>query len=138
MVSVSAVPGRCRAVSAAADKVGNIIRVETFIFLRASIQTGSGTTIQPATVINLDVYALCCRLSQRLDDTGKFSTEFFIDASHELALFVWDNGTGNKLTPTTYFCSSTVEASDKCAVYTRQYATCVSAALERFSLSMRL
>lgn len=34
----------------------------------------------------------------------KFASEFAIDAGHELAMFIWDEGRGHKLTEATYFC----------------------------------
>lgn len=33
-----------------------------------------------------------------------FASEFAIDAAHELAMFIWDEGRGHKLTEATYFC----------------------------------
>lgn len=34
----------------------------------------------------------------------KISSDFFIDASHELSLFAWNNGRGHKLSRAPYFC----------------------------------
>lgn len=56
----------------------------------------------------------------------KFSTEFYIDASHELSLFAWNNGKGHKLTAVSYFC---LEKKTGCAIYDdsgKPYSACVS------------
>ncbi|XP_037042574.1 beta-1,3-glucosyltransferase [Bradysia coprophila] len=60
------------------------------------------------------------RLLERLNNE-KFSTEFFIDASHEFSLFVWNNGNGHKLTSAPYFCQ---QRKIGCAIYSKPYATC--------------
>lgn len=62
------------------------------------------------------------RLLERLNNE-KFSTEFFIDASHEFSMFVWNNGKGHKLTSASYFCQ---QRKIGCAIYSKPYATCVS------------
>lgn len=62
------------------------------------------------------------RLLERLNNE-KFSTEFFIDASHEFSMFVWNNGKGHKLSPAPYFCQ---QRKNGCAIYSKPYATCVS------------
>lgn len=62
------------------------------------------------------------RLLERLNNE-KFSTEFFIDASHEFSMFVWNNGKGHKLRSAPYFCR---QRKIGCAIYSKPYATCVS------------
>lgn len=44
----------------------------------------------------------------------KITSDFFIDASHELALFIWDNGKGVRMTSKKFLCT---EWSKECAVY---------------------
>ncbi|KXJ71725.1 hypothetical protein RP20_CCG019842 [Aedes albopictus] len=57
------------------------------------------------------------RLVQVLSSAGQTLTEFFIDAAHEFALLAWNRGTGNRLTPVTYFCAA---AAERCAIYAKQ------------------
>lgn len=52
-------------------------------------------------------------------------SDFFIDASHELSLFAWNNGRGHKLTRAPYFCAarrptllaSASHTDNGCAIY---------------------
>lgn len=43
------------------------------------------------------------RLAERIQNE-RILSDFFIDASHELSLFAWNNGKGHKLTMAPYFC----------------------------------
>ncbi|KAJ6650035.1 Beta-1,3-glucosyltransferase, partial [Pseudolycoriella hygida] len=78
-------------------------------FLYPFLNAGVGITIP-----------LLNRLLERLNNE-KFSTEFFIDPSHEFSMFVWNNGKGHKLKSAPYFCQ---QRKIGCAIYSKPYATC--------------
>lgn len=59
-------------------------------------------------------------LLQVLSSAGATLTEFFIDAAHEFALLAWNRGSGNRLTPATYFCARPGEG---CAIYANPLTT---------------
>lgn len=61
-----------------------------------------------------------CRLSERIH-IEKNQSDFFIDASHELSLFAWNNGEGHKLTAAPYFCAErkSSDIGNGCAIYSR-------------------
>jgi hypothetical protein len=54
----------------------------------------------------------------------QFSYDFFIDASHELAMFVWNEGKGEKLiSRSSYICE---KYEEKCSLYAASVSDCVS------------
>lgn len=62
----------------------------------------------------------------RLSDKLKHETinkDFSIDSAHELALFIWDDGSGQKLGHDPAFC---VEKARNCASYPLPFQLCVS------------
>lgn len=83
----------------------------TWFSLRNGISKGKKPTVSP-----FFFYRLVERI--RIE---KSLSDFFIDASHELSLFAWNNGKGHKLNGAPYFCAER-KPSDKgngCAIYSR-------------------
>lgn len=69
-------------------------------------------------------FIISCPLLKRISDRLKNSTpslDFSIDAQHELALYIWNNGKGVALTEATYLCGSSSSAD--CATQHRQMFT---------------
>lgn len=61
-----------------------------------------------------------CRLVHRLPNTT-LSSDFFIDASHELALFIWNKNNGVRLRAVPYLCA---RKRKNCAIYGIEFPSC--------------
>nr|CAD7581711.1 unnamed protein product [Timema californicum] len=71
--------------------------------------------------------ALLQRLSSRLEDEPHPNTDFSIDPSHELSLYVWDQGRGTALTHSDLLC---LHKQPHCASYVVPFQPCVSLSLQ--------
>jgi hypothetical protein len=64
------------------------------------------------------------RLALRLVHTPSLAHDFFIDASHELAMFAWNEGNGIRLSARSSFICAKRE--ERCALYPAPLSDCVS------------
>lgn len=71
-------------------------------FGQCGLKDKSKKSLKIGTFIVIE-FDFICRLADRTRNE-RFGSEFFIDASHELSLFAWNNGKGHSLTMAPYFC----------------------------------